>query len=174
MNRLRHKLAELLAIIDFHKEDYAQTLFEESYEDLESQLGNLYYPEVIPRDSQILMSDASTVSRNRSMLEAYSIFQRLALALEIVIVDLNHNIDHSDRRATKRMWRRSSLTVTNILKNIYADLVMKGLDIPEPIHRETIPNNLRCLQFTAFRDTRDFIILRHLKDAANYYSELLV
>ena len=168
MKRLRHKLAELVAIIDFHMEKYSQDVFGDSFRQIEKELGDLQYPAVIPAGSEILSDNTYQVSSESSFLEAYSIFQRLALSLEIVTTDLQHN-----QHATNRMWRASSRTVSNILRNIYTELVMKGVNIPAPLTRYIIPQSMRCLPFSAYRDTRDFIVLGHLIQAANFYSQLL-
>ena len=168
MKRLRHKLAELAAIIDFHNEKYAQDVFGDSFQQIEKELGDLKYPAVIPAGSEILSDNAYQGSDESSFLEAYSIFQRLALSLEIVTTDLQHH-----QHTTNRMWRASSRTVSNILRNIYTELVMKGVRIPAPLTRDIIPQSMRCLPFSAYKDTRDFIVLRQLMQAAQFYSQLL-
>jgi hypothetical protein len=53
MKRLRHKLAELAAIVDFHKENYAQDVFGDSFQQIEKEVGDLQYPAVIPAGSEI-------------------------------------------------------------------------------------------------------------------------
>jgi hypothetical protein len=108
MKRLRHKLAELAAIIDFHKEKYAQDVFGDSFQQIEKELGDLKYPAVIPAGSEILSDNAYQMSNESSFLEAYSIFQRLALSLEIVTTDLQHH-----QHTTNRMWRACRHTVSN-------------------------------------------------------------
>ena len=168
MRRLRHKLAEVAAIIDFHKDKYVEDVFGDSFRQIEEELGNLHYPEVIPIGSEILSEYTDHVSSESSLLEAYSIFQRLALSLEVVTTDLNHH-----QHSAHKMWRLSSRTVSNILSNIYTELVMKGVSIPEPLTRDIIPESMRCLPFSSYRDTRDFIILRHLMQAVEFYSHLL-
>eukprot|EP00092_Neocalanus_flemingeri_P032356 GFUD01035179.1.p1 GENE.GFUD01035179.1~~GFUD01035179.1.p1 ORF type:complete len:146 (-),score=37.11 GFUD01035179.1:369-749(-) len=107
-------------------------------------------------------------SSETQFLEAYSIFQRLSLSMEVVITDLQHY-----QPSSMRMWRASSRTVSNILRNIYTELVMKDINIPAVLTRDVIPQSMRCLPFSAYRDTRDFIILRHLMQAAQFYSQLL-
>ena len=111
------------------------------------------------------MDQASSES---SFLEAYSIFQRLSVSLEVVTTDLQHH-----HYSTNRMWRASSHTVSNILRNIYTELVMKEVDIPAALNRNVIPPSMRCLPFSAYRDTRDFIVLRHLMQAAQWHSQLM-
>ena len=174
MKRLRHKLAELVAIIDFHKDIYAQDVFGDSFIQLEKELGELHYQEIIPLQSEmlsehsILYDQMDQVSSEYSLLEAYSIFQRLALSLEVVTTDLQHH-----QHSTNRMWRASSHMVSNILMNIYTELVMKGVNIPAALTRSIIPQSMRCLPFAAYRDTRDFIVLKHLMQASQFYSGLM-
>ena len=168
MKRLRHKLAELAAVINLNKEKYVQDLFGDSFRQIEKEIGDLNYPEVIPLGSEMLSDLEDQVCKESSFLEAYSIFQRLSLALEVITTDLKHH-----RQYVNRMWRLSTRTVSNILKNIYTELVMNGVSIPAPLNRDTIPQNIRCLPYSSYRDTRDFIILRHLLQAAQFYSQLL-
>ena len=167
LRRLRHKLAEVAAIIDLHKEKYAEYVFGDSFEQIKKELGDLHYPEIIPFGSEMLIDPADQRPGTSSFLEAYSIFQRLALSLEVVTTDLNHH-----QHSAHKMWRLSSRTVSNILRNIYTELVMKGVSIPEPLTRDIIPESMRCLPFSSYRDTRDFIILRHLMQAVEFYSQL--
>ena len=119
-------------------------------------------------ENSIIDDQSEEISRESSFLEAYSIFQRLSLSIEIVITDLQHH-----KHSTNRMWRASSHTVSNILRNIYTELVMKGVDIPTALNRNVIPPSMRCLPFSAYRDTRDFIVLRHLMQAAQWHSQLM-
>ena len=168
MRRLRHKLAEVAAIIDFHKDKYTEDVFGDSFRQIKKELGDLHYPEIIPFGSEMLINSADHGPSTFSFLEAYSIFQRLALSLEVVTTDLNHH-----QHSTHKMWRLSSRTVSNILRNIYTELVMKGVSIPEPLTRDIIPDSMRCLPFSSYRDTRDFIILRHLMQAVEFYSQVL-
>merc|ERR1712025_543741 len=68
IKRLKHKLAELVAIIDFHKEDYTQNIFGASYNQIDTELGDMYYPEVIPEGSQILQGSDYYILSQSSVL----------------------------------------------------------------------------------------------------------
>ena len=167
IKRLKHKLAELAAIIDFHKEKYVQDIFGESYSQIYKELADLAYPPLIPEE-QGISKDSSDPLSESSLLEAYSIYQRLALSIEVIIFDQVHH-----HHSTDKMWRKCTGMVDNILRNIYTELVMKGISIPKPLTRNLIPDTMRCLPFSAYRDTRDFIVLRHLLQATLGYSQRL-
>jgi len=168
VKRLKHKLAELVAIIDFHKEDYTQNMFGASYNQIDTELGDLHYPEVIPEGFPILQGSDYHILSQSSVLEAYSIFQRLAISIEVVTIDHTQH-----KQAINKIWRMSRITVDNILRNIYTEMVMKGISIPAPLTRNIIPDTMRCLPFSAYRDTRDFLLLRHILQAAMIFSSRL-
>ena len=115
-----------------------------------------------------MKDNRSKLDKNESFLEAYSIFQRLALAIEVVTTDLKHH-----KHSTHRMWRSSSHTVSSILRDIFTELVIRDVNIPVPLPRDVIPYNMRCLVFSTYRDTRDFIVLRHLMEAAEFYYQVI-
>ena len=156
MKRLRHSLAELAAILAYHKEEYVQDMMGESFTQIDRELGDLQYPALAPD------------THKDSFLAAYSLFQRLALSIEVVTTDLRHH-----QHSVHKMWRLSSHTVASILRSIYTELVMKRVEIPEPLTRNVLPDTMRCLPFSAYRDTRDFLVLRHTLQAAEIYSKLL-
>jgi len=162
VKRLKHTLAELAAIIDFHKEDYTQDIFGESYNKIDKELEDLSYPSLISEYSPLPVLSQS------SLLASYSVFQHLAISIEVVITDHQHH-----QQYTSKMWRLTSTTVENILRNIYSELVMKGISIPAPLARNVIPDTMRCVSFSSYRDTRDFIVLRHIMQAALSYSARL-
>ena len=159
--RLKHNLAELVTVIDIHKEEYTQDIFGEPYNKIDKELGDLAYPALISEYSPLPALSQS------SLLASYSIFQHLAISIEIV------TIDHHHHHYTNKMWRMISHTVDNILENIYTELVMKGISIPAPLTRNIIPDTMRCLPFSANRDIRDFLVLRHLLHSALNYSARL-
>ena len=161
IKRLKHKLAELAAIIDSHKDDYTQDIFGEPYNKIDKELEELSYPSLVLEYSPL------PVLSQPSLLASYSIFQHLAISIEVV------TIDHHHHHYTNKMWRLITITVDNILKNIYSELVMKNISIPAPLTRNIIPNTMRCLPFSANRDIRDFLVLRHiLEDVLSYSARL--
>ena len=159
--RLKHKLAELVTVIDIYKDDYTQDIFGEPYNKIDKELEDLAYPSLISEYSPLPALSES------SLLAAYSLFQHLAISIEVVTTDQQHH--HN----TNKMWRLSSIYVDSILKNIYIELVMKGVTIPSPLTRNIVPGTMRCLPFSANRDIRDFLILRHLLHSALNYSAML-
>ena len=161
IKRLKHKLAELAAIIDSHKDDYTQDIFGEPYNKIDKELGELSYPSLVLEYSPLPVLSQS------SLLASYSIFQHLAISIEVV------TIDHHHHHYTNKMWRLITITVDNILKNIYTELVMKGISIPAPLTRNIMPSTMRCLPFSANRDIRDFLVLRHILEHVLGYSARL-
>ena len=159
--RLKHNLAELVTVIDIHKEEYTQDIFGEPYDKIDKELEDLAYPALISEYSPLPVLSQS------SLLTAYSLFQHLAISIEVVITDQQHH--HN----TNKMWMLSSRYVDRTLKNIYIELVMKGVTIPSPLTRNIIPDTMRCLPFSANRDIRDFLVLRHLLHSALNYSARL-
>ena len=161
IKRLKHKLAELAAIIDSHKDDYTQDIFGEPYNKIDKELGELSYPSLVLEYSPL------PVLSQPCLLASYSIFQHLAISIEVV------TIDHHHHHSTNKMWMLITITVDNILKNIYTELVMKDISIPAPLTRNIIPDTMRCLPFSANRDIRDFLVLRHiLEDVLSYSNRL--
>ena len=168
IKRLRHKLSELVAIINFHKDKYAKDLFGESYRKINKELEDLRFPDLIPRRLRMLDNSTDNVLSESFFLEAYSIFQHLAISVEIVTNDQKQH-----HCSTNKMWRLMTHTVNIILRNIYTELVMKGVTIPTPLTRNIIPDTVRCLSISAYRHTRDFIVLRDLLLAGQIYIQLL-
>ena len=162
IKRLKHNLAELVAIIDFYKDEYTQDTFGEPYNKIDKELEELAYPSLILEYSPLPVLSES------SLLESYSIFQHLAMSIEVVTADHEHHQGYTDK-----MWRLTSTTVDSILRNIYTELVMKSISIPAPLTRNIIPDTMRCVSFSSYRDTRDFLILRHILQAALTYSARL-
>ena len=168
IRRLRHKLEEVNAIIDFYKDKYSQAVFGDSFDQLNEELGELHYPEVIPEESEVITHNENVKVGEKSFLEAYSIFQRLAIALEVILSD-----EAEKKSISSKMWRASNRMVNTILTNLYTELLTQGVDIPAPLPRNTLPQTVLCLQSDAYKDVRDFVILRHLRIASDFYSKML-
>ena len=143
-------------------------MFGESYRKINKELEDLRFPELIPRRLKMLDNFTDKALSESSFLEAYSIFQHLAISVEIVRNDQKHH-----HYSTNKMWRLITRTVNIILRNIYTELVMKGVTIPTPLTRNIIPEIIRCLPNSAYRHTRDFIVLRDLLLAGQIYKQLL-
>jgi len=168
IKRLRHKLSELVAIINFHKDRYVEDLFSESYDKIDKELEDLHFLDLIPSRLKLLDNSANDRLNESSFLEAYSIFQHLAISIEIVTSDQKYH-----HHSTNKMWRLITHTVNIILRNIYTELVIKGVSIPIPLTRNIIPDTLRCIPISVYRNTRDFIVLRDLLLAGQIYTKVL-
>ena len=135
---------------------------------MDKELEDLHFPDLIPRRLILLDKSTDNMINESSFLEAYSIFQHLAISIEIVASD--HKYHH---HSTNKMWRLITHTVNIILRNIYTELVMKGVSIPIPLTRNIIPDTLRCIPISVYRNTRDFIVLRDLLLAGQIYTKVL-
>ena len=67
IKRLKHKLAELVAIIDFHKEKYAEDVFADSFDQLDKELGDLHYTAIIPEEFEMLKNKKSQMDKDESI-----------------------------------------------------------------------------------------------------------
>jgi len=168
IRRLKHKLQEVNAIIDFYKDKFTEDVFGDSFEQINEELGDLHYSEVIPEESEVLADNGNVKIGDKSFLEAYSIFQRLAIALEVIIND-----EAEKKSISSKMWRASNRMVKVILMNLYTELYNRGVDIPAPLPRRTLPETILCLQSEAYKDVRDFLIMRHLQTASQFYLQML-
>ena len=100
---------------------------------------------------------------------AYTTFQRVALALEVGRVDMEHHGDAHPR--TLSLWAALERRVRRVLELVHSHLVVGGREEQEVLTREEVPQWLRCVGHSVGRDTRDFIILRHLLQASNFFSQ---
>ena len=109
------------------------------------------------------MSSTQTSSAD-DLSEVYTVFQQLALAVEVVRLDMDHYEDMTTR--TGIFWQRLEAKIYDLLKLFFIGLGGEG----EIINRQVMPREFRCVQESVSRDFRDFIVLRHILKAANLYS----
>ena len=163
LRRLRHQLAELSAVIEAHKDDYSSQTFGENYQETNSKLDTVNYREFTIDQSS-----------DDDFAAAYLMFQKLYLASEIVVNDLDYY-----QMRNYFLWQRVHRLIEHILKNIYPEMrPMNEVRPNEPITgvlpRSIISEHIRCVPHSAYRDIRDFVLLRHVLSTAEHYSRLFV
>ena len=147
LNRLKLKMASLVFIIKeggFKKEDNTQ---------MNRDLKHYGYNDIFSAEYVTAPGESSLFS------QAYEKFQLLYLATEVVQNDLLHHDVDDD---IMRLWSDISNLLLDIIKNIYTEFVMQEVEPISPLARSRIPRSLKCIEHSAYRDTRDFVILRHL------------
>ena len=153
LNRLQHKVASLEAVIHHNKEGYTRTIFGSPFPEVNRDLESVEY-------SGLFNPIYHTAPGQSSLFtQAYEKFQLLYLATEVVKNDLFH---HEVDVEILRLWSDISNLLLDIIKNIYAEIVMQEMEPSSPLARSRIPRSLKCIQHSSYRDTRDFVILRHL------------
>ena len=158
IRRLRHKLAELVAVIENTRNDLTQESFADSYRHVNSELEHVSYRHLF---NQIENDDITAV---------YSTFQKLYIASEMILTDLDHYNIQSDH--ARRVWSLINSLLSNVVKNVYIELLhhsQPGSSLPPPVTRAFIPARVRCMRDTAFRDIRDFALLRQIHQSAKDY-----
>ena len=96
---------------------------------------------------------------------AYDVFQRLALAVEVVRLDMNYHGDAKMR--TSFMWRKVDLHFTRILKVLYLTQSGRG----SVLTQDVLPPYFWCVPHSVSRRLRDFLVLRHILKAAAFFSK---
>lgn len=154
---LQTSLQELVHLINLKKNTFARDELKRSFSYLERSFETVSYPSLEPGSLP-------------SFTDAYSTFQRLSLALEVVRLDLERHEDGTAR--TQRLWIQLERGVGRVLEQLFTELEVQG-GAPAPLGRTLLPESLRCVRDSIGRDTRDFLILRSLLRAAQVYSNQL-
>ena len=153
-DELNRKLSDLAGLIDEKKNEFTRDELRRSYNYCDLALKTMNYDYLV----------SSTHTTNSDGLSgAYNLFQRLALALEVVRLDMDHHEDMTLR--TRDLWHRLEVKIDGLLKLFYVGLGGEG----EIIGRQVLPREFRCVQESVSRDFRDFLVLRHILQVANLY-----
>ena len=153
---LRVKLSELTGLIDQKKDSFAWDELRRHYSYYDRAMDTLRYEFMV---STTHLTDPEDISM------AYNLFQRVALALEVVRLDMDHFEDMTVR--TSVMWRLVEDIVDGILEHLHVALAGKG----DVLARDVFPEEFRCVKDSVSRDFRDFQILRHILEIATFYSK---
>ena len=109
------------------------------------------------------MVSATARSSSDDLSRAYEVFQRLALALEVVRLDMDHHEDMTLR--TRNLWHRLEAKVDSLLKLLHVGLGGEG----SLVGRRVLPTGFTCVQESVTRDFRDFLVLRHILESVEFY-----
>ena len=108
------------------------------------------------------------------LVDAYSLFQRLEIASEVVLGDLRTSHPSATTSGgtsflPRHMWQLLRREIQKIVQNLYTELRIRGLTIPPPVPRMVIPSEIRCLEHSAYRDVRNFVIFKSIRHAVKHY-----
>ena len=151
--RLRHKLAELEAVIHHHKEQYCRQVFGYSFKEINSDLQSVHYREIFNEVYQTQPGESQV------FFEAYEKYQTLYLATEVIQHDLEY---HEAKEDVMQLWSNISNLLLDIIKNLYTEVVVSNASLSAPLSRSRLPRSIKCVYHSSYRDTRDFVILRHV------------
>jgi hypothetical protein len=129
----------------------------------------LRYEELLPE-----AATGQTFDENEEafyLLDAYNLFQRLEIASEVVLNDLRSPSSTTANAAflPRQMWLLLRREIQKVVQNVYTEMLLRDLTIPLPLARTAIPQEIRCLEHSAYRDVRDFVIFRSVRHAVNHY-----
>ena len=147
-------MSDLAGLIHEKKNEFTRDELRRSYNYYDLALKTMKY--------DYLVSSTRTTSPN-DLSGAYNLFQRLALALEVVRLDFDHHEDMTIR--TRDLWHRLDTKIDDLLKLFYVALGGEG----EIVGRQVLPDDFRCVDESVSRDFRDFLVLRHILEVANMY-----
>ena len=153
-DEVRRKLSDLAGLIHDKKNEFTRDELRRSYNYYNLALKTMNYDYLVSSNHTTYPDDLSGV---------YNLFQRLALALEVVRLDMDHHEDMTVR--TRDLWHRLEAKIDDLLKLFYVGLGGEG----ELIGRRVLPRDFSCVQESVSRDFRDFLVLRHILQVANRY-----
>ena len=147
-------MSDLAGLIQVEKNRFTRDELRRSYNYFDLALKTMNY--------DFLAFPPNSTSPN-DLSGAYNLFQRLALAVEVVRLDMDHHEDMTVH--TRHLWHRIETKIDDLLKLFYVVLGWEG----EIIGRHVLPKDFRCVNESVSRDYRDFLVLRHILKAANLY-----
>ena len=153
---LRMKLSQLSGFIHEKRESFAWDELRRHYS---------YYDLAMKTVRFEFMVSTIQLTHPEDISMAYNLFQRAALALEVVRVDMDHHEDMTVR--TSIMWRQVEDIVGGILEHLHVALAGQG----DVLARDVFPQEFRCVKDSVSRDFRDFLVLRHILEIATFFSK---
>ena len=149
---VRGKLSDLAGLINGTKNAFTRDELRRSYN---------YYDLALKTVKYDYLASSAHKTNPGDLSAGYNLFQRLALALEVVRLDMEYHEDMTVR--TRDLWHRIDAKIEDLLKLFYVGLGGEG----EIIGRHVLPVDFRCVQESVSRDFRDFLVLRHILEAAD-------
>ena len=153
---LRVKLSELSGLIHEKKDSFTWDELRRHY---------AYYDLAMKTVRTEFLDTSTHLTDPADISMAYNLFQRAALALEVVRVDMDHHADMTVR--TSIMWRQVEDIIDGILEHLYIASAGQG-DI---LGRDAFSQEFRCVQESVSRDFRDFLILRDILEITTFFSK---
>ena len=150
---LRVKLSQLSGLVHEKKDSFAWDELRRHYRYYDLAMETVRY-----MVSTTHLTDPADISM------AYNLFQRVALALEVVRVDMDHHEDMTVR--TTVMWRQVEDIVDGILEHLHVALAGQG----DVLARDVFPEEFRCVEDSVSRDFRDFLVLRHILEVTTFFA----
>ena len=135
---LRPVLAEMEAMLDAHKDGVARSLLGRSYSALDQELEQ-GYPELAVTTGRLPGPAWENIA------DAYQLFQRLALAVEVVRDDLAHH-HHHHHQQQQHVWARLGGLVSQLLTRLVTRLAGRGVTVPPPLTRAHLSPHIRFLR----------------------------
>ena len=151
---IRSKLFDLAGLIHDKKNEFTRDELRRSYN---------YYDLALKTMSYDFLVSATASTSSDDLSRAYEVFQRLALALEVVRMDMDHHEDMTLR--TRNLWHRVEAKVDSLLKLLHVGLGGEG----GLVGRQVLPTDFTCVQESVSRDFRDFLVLRHILESVEFY-----
>ena len=155
-DEIQGKLSDLAGLIHEKKNEFTRDELGRSYNYYDLALKTMNY-------DYLVSSRTHTTTSADDLSGVYNLFQRLALAVEVVRLDMDHHEDMTVR--TRDLWRRLEVKIDDLLKLFYVGLDGEG----EIIGRHVLPREFRCVDESVTRDFRDFFVLRHILQVAHLY-----
>ena len=142
-DEIQGKLTDLAGLIHEKKNEFTRDELGRSYNYYDLALKTMNYDYLVSHSTH-------TTTSTGDLSGAYNLFQRLALALEVVRLDMDHHEDMTVR--TRDLWRRLETKIEDLLKLFYVGLGGEG----EIVGRQVLPRDFRCVEESVTRDFRDF------------------
>ena len=131
------------------------------------------YEDVLPSGSAVV---SSTTAQDQATMadylrDAYSVFQRLELATEVAQASAATGDD--EEFSGRQMWGLLRREIQKIIRSVYVEMAGLEMPAPAPLPRRTISAEVRCIPHSVYRDIRDFIVFRSIRQTTRFYHKLL-
>jgi len=157
IQQLRDKIANLFSIIQEMKDDFTRETLNKPYNKIDFEESEKHYSEL-----SVNNFGEDDVSN------AYSLFQKLHIASEIVLIDLMNMNVHKANGDHLYLWTNIKNYSLSIIKQLHIEMKINKKSI-SLLPRSELPDTIRCVRDSSTRDKRNFFILRHMLEASRKY-----
>ena len=151
MHQLQDKMKNLFGIIEDMKDGFTYDTLNKPYNQIDKEESGKGYPQLDFGEDDIP--------------SAYSLFQKLHIASEIVFIDLMHMDVRKANANHLFLWKRIYDYSLSILKRLHIEMEYQKQSI-SLLPRSELPDTIRCVEHSIRRDERNFYILRHFLEAS--------